>query len=746
MTPAAAAILEGMPDPRDLRRAEHDGMTFICAGSALLACYPSGDAGMRNVAVAVLRQLGFGGRAVAAVMGLTENYVATLHNRALREGTSGLVRERGRPGKLAARDWEQAARWRAEGASDSEIARRLGVAQSTVFRRLGPAAVQEQLPAAGPEGEPEPQAGPAAPERDGEPGLRAGEPGPGGPVGPGPGDEPAAPGPEPQASAATPERAPAPAGGLVPAGGREPSPGAGLASRYAGAMLAHAYLDRIGAEAILTAALPPALTRPRYDDLGLLTATSLAFALGASSAEGTKHLIPAQAGILAGIGRLPDPRTLRPRLAAIADRCDPLALQRQLAAAMLAADAPGLHVYYVDDHFVPYEGAKPVPKGWNTKRRHAQPGRADTVVTDYLGRAVAFATGDPSGLAATLPGALAQLRQVLGPEATILLGFDRGGSYPVAFRAIRDARANWVTWRRAPLAPVTAAPRRYWAARGDGKPAEVLTLADETVQIKDYGQARQITLFEDGAPVLQVLTSDLAAPAAALLSWLRCRWRIENLFKYLEDNYGIHWLCDYRASLEDDAHLIANPERKAARARLREAEAALATAEQELATLLTSPELSAAAKNKAIPAAENKITTARNTVTAARTALKGIPAKLPASQVTPGARKAILATRRRSLQMVLRLLAAASEHWLGNRLNDYLRDPDEYRAITRHLLHQGGTITSTPRVITVTLDPPAAPRITRALGLLIEEINATPPRMPGDTRPITYQLAAHPRI
>ena len=511
-------------------------------------------------------------------------------------------------------------------------------------------------------------------------------------------------------------------------------------------MLAHAYLDRIGAEAILAAALPPALARPRYDDLGLLTATSLAFALGASSAEGTKHLIPAQAGILAGIGRLPDPRTLRPRLAAIADRCDPLALQRQLAAAMLAADAPGLHVYYVDDHFVPYEGAKPVPKGWNTKRRHAQPGRADTMVTDYQGRAVAFATGEPSGLSATLPGVLAQLRQVLGEQAKILLGFDRGGSYPVTFRAIRDARADWVTWRRGPLAPVTAAPRRYWAARGDGKPAEVLCLADETVKIKDYGQARQITLFEDGAPVLQVLTSDTAAPAAALLAWLRCRWRIENLFKYLEAHYGIHWLCDYRAETQDDDHLIANPERKAARARLREAEAALAAAERELAALLTSPELSAAAKNKAIPPAEKKITKARDAVTAAKAALKPIPAKLPASQVTPGAQKAILATRRRSLQMVLRLLAAAAEHWLGNRLNDYLRDPDEYRAITRHLLHLGGTITSTPRVITVTLDPPAAPRIARALALLIEEINATPPRMPGDTRPITYQLAAHPRI
>ncbi|MHB1596153.1 MAG: hypothetical protein ACYCO9_18155 [Streptosporangiaceae bacterium] len=50
--------------------------------------------------------------------------------------------------------------------------------------------------------------------------------------------------------------------------------------------------------------------------------------------------------------------------------------------------------------------------------------------------------------------------QVRGEQAKILPGFDRGGSYPVAFRAIREQHADWVTWRRSPLAPVTAAPRR----------------------------------------------------------------------------------------------------------------------------------------------------------------------------------------------------------------------------------------------------------------------------------------------
>jgi hypothetical protein len=40
LTPAAAAILEGMPDPSLLHRADRDGTTVILAGSVVLACYP----------------------------------------------------------------------------------------------------------------------------------------------------------------------------------------------------------------------------------------------------------------------------------------------------------------------------------------------------------------------------------------------------------------------------------------------------------------------------------------------------------------------------------------------------------------------------------------------------------------------------------------------------------------------------------------------------------------------------------
>ena len=148
-------------------------------------------------------------------------------------------------------------------------------------------------------------------------------------------------------------------------------------------------------------------------------------------------------------------------------------------------------------------------------------------------------------------------------------------------------------------------------------------------------------------------------------------------------------------------------------------------------------------KTTAIPAAERAISAARRNLREAAAARDRIPAKLPADQIDPDARTAVLRTGRRGLQMVLRLLAHNAEHWLATHLNAYLRDDDEYRAITRQTIIRGlaGTISYTPRQITVELDTPAAPRVARALALLVEEINAAPPSMPGDTRPITYHLA-----
>ena len=697
MQAAVAAILEGMPEPADLRLHQAGGRCVVTVGSRVLFDYDAADAVMRNLAICALRQLGFAGRRVAAVFGLTENYVATLHAAALREGSAALVRGP-RPGpqsKLPETGWEQAAAWRAQGVSDAEIGRRLGVANTTVMRRLGP------RPASGPEQVPEPEPAPA---------------------------------PAPAAGTET-----ARAAGLLAAGAQIID--GQVTSRYAGAMLLHAFGARAGAGEILAGAAGQQHRR-RYGDVALLSAASMGFALGAATLEQFKHLTAAAAGPLAGLAVLPDLRTLRPRLAAIADGTDPLELQAMFASAMLEADPVTSGVYYVDDHFVPCTGARPVGKGWNNKRGKAEKGRADTHVTAHDGRAVCFVTGEPSGLTVTLPLALAELRKAAPPGAKIMLGFDRGGAYAQVFRHCREQGVHWVTYRRAPLAVPRGLPVLA-TITVNGRKREV-AWAEETVQVKDYGQARQLTLSEHGQVVLQVLTSDEAACPAEILAWLKSRWREENFLKYASDNYGIDKICDYAAEIQVNTKVIDNPARKAANAAVRQAEKNLAAAREGYAVMLADPAIPAAAKNaKLIPAAQRTIARAEKTLAKAEAARDKIPAKLPANQIDPDARLALLRAGRRSLQMVLRLLAHNAEHWLASHLNAYLQDDDEYRAVTRETIIRGlaGVITYTPHAINVRLDQPRAPRVTRALEFLLAEINSAPPSLPGDTRPITYQLA-----
>jgi hypothetical protein len=272
--------------------------------------------------------------------------------------------------------------------------------------------------------------------------------------------------------------------------------------------------------------------------------------------------------------------------------------------------------------------------------------------------------------------------------------------------------------------------------------------AEETVQLKDYGDARQTTLFEHGQVALQILTSDTGACPADILSWLKSRWREENFLKYASGNYGTDKICDYLAGITENTKLTRNPARDKANAAVRDAEKTLASAERELAALLASPDITPAVKNDRIPAAQKKITRARKAAAAAVAARKQVPAKLPANVIDPDARNAVLRAGRRGLQMVLRLLAHNAEHWLSGHLNAYLQDDDEYRAITRETIIRGlvGTIEYASAAIAVTLEPPHSRRVARALALLIDEINATPPAMPGDTRPITCQIAPKPSI
>ncbi|WP_331718654.1 hypothetical protein OG985_49735 (plasmid) [Streptomyces sp. NBC_00289] len=227
--------------------------------------------------------------------------------------------------------------------------------------------------------------------------------------------------------------------------------------------------------------------------------------------------------------------------------------------------------------------------------------------------------------------------------------------------------------------PGAGAEAEAGAEAGSG---EVVYLADELVEFDGYGVCRQLSLFEDGVLRLQVLTSDMTAGAASLLAWLRSRWRIENAIKDLARLHGIDWLCDYRMTETDDTTPVDNPARAAALQTVRDREKDLAAAERRLARLIESPLRPVAKINQQIPAARTDVDEAKKALTTAKTELKQIPVKIPANQLHPGRQRALPAIGRRTLQMVLRMLAYNTELWLADRLNNYLRDNNEYRTQT----------------------------------------------------------------
>jgi DNA-binding transcriptional regulator YdaS (Cro superfamily) len=730
-----------MPTPRPpLSVHDKDGGCVVLAGPVVVfGPYEPGDLGMRNLGVVSLTQLGFAVGAVAAAFGIQPGYASTLRKRFREHGSAGLVAVSGRKAVLTPEVVATARGLLEQGCSQGQVAARFGVSPSAMSKALSrhpaPAeSAQTELKLGA--GQVLPQQGRPDPDSAPDTDTTAETTGPGA-------DTPAE-----QDTYTADESIPDMADGADQVDGAEGEAGSVVASRitegvfstrYAGAMLAHAYLDRIGACAVLTG-LPETPWR-RFDQAQIACHTVLALLLGVGSIEQVKTLWRAQAGPLTGALVSPELHTLRPRLSAIADQLDVLALQRTLAAAMLAVAGESAGIFYVDDHFVPYSGAKPVARGHNGKRDRCESGRADTLITNARGLAVCFTTSEPSHLSKTMQPALDQLRGII-PHGKIMLGFDRGGAYAEAFTACRARGIDFLTYRRGKLIEHTTPPRAHTIWRGRDRITVVL--ADELIDFPGYqGPCRQLTLFEPDAtgaltPVLQVLTSDLDATAPDLLVTLKGRWVIENTFKYL-GFYGIDWLLDHHAEIAANTKLIDNPARTHANTAIRAAKTDLAEAQRALGELINA-DIPAADKNTAIPSAQQALTHHEHNIRTLLTARNKIPTKLPANQINPNAQRALLRTHRRAFVMTLRLLAYNTDTWLADHLNTYLQDPNEYRAIMRSLMHHGGTITYTPQTITVTLDRHDSPRVNRALTCLTDELNTTPAHMPGDPRPITYQL------
>ena len=481
-------------------------------------------------------------------------------------------------------------------------------------------------------------------------------------------------------------------------------------------------------------------------------------------AEGATRIPPDALGRVLGLDRAPEVKTIRRKLAELAAAGKAAELQLALARHHAAASPGTLGFLYIDGHTRAYFGKRDIQKMHLARLKFPGPATEETWVTGSAGDPLLVVMAQPSSsLAAQIRDLLPALRDIAGPAAKPVLCFDRGGWSPALFAGIADAGFDLLTYRKndtgkdIPDLPEDAFSAASWPG-DDGRPHKY-DLADTTISLtvsegEHKGrvlQLRQVTRRKPGhTRQVHILTTRPAAalPAAAVIYRMTSRWREENYFRYGRAHFALDALDTYATTPEDPARLVPDPAKKTAAAAVKTAKKTLADAaaarEEKLAALRSpAPGTATVITNQALARLDAPVDAARRDLDAAKAAAKAIPAKIPLAEHNPAMVK--LDTETKLITHAIRMAACNTETILARALNGrYARAGDEAYALIREALHTSGDITIRGSVLHIRLDPLSAPRRTRALAALCEQLNTAPATYPGTTLTLHYEVKEHP--
>ena len=481
-------------------------------------------------------------------------------------------------------------------------------------------------------------------------------------------------------------------------------------------------------------------------------------------AEGATRIPPAALGRVLGLDRAPEVKTIRRKLAGLAAAGKAAELQLALARHHAAASPGTLGFLYVDGHTRAYFGKRDIQKMHLARLKFPGPATEETWVTGSAGDPLLVVMAQPSSsLAAQIRDLLPALRDITGPAARPVLCFDRGGWSPALFADITDAGFDLLTYRKndtgkdIPDLPGDAFTTAAWT--GDDGREHAYDLADTTISLtvsegEHKGRVlelRQVTRRKPGdTRQVRILTTREPGelPAAAVIYRMTSRWREENYFRYGRAHFALDALDTYATTPEDPARMVPNPAKKTAAAAVSTAKKDLAQAQaarhrQLDALRQPAPGTAVVITNQALARLGAPVDAARRDLAAAQAAARAVPAKIPLAEHNPDMVK--LDTETKLITHAIRMAACNTETILARALNGrYARAGDEAYALIREALHASGDITIHDSTLHIRLDPLSAPRRTRALAALCEQLNTAPATYPGTTLTLHYDVKEHP--
>jgi transposase len=470
--------------------------------------------------------------------------------------------------------------------------------------------------------------------------------------------------------------------------------------------------------------------------------------------EGLKERSPRQLGQVLGLDRAPEVKTLRRKLACLAARGQAADFGRALARHRVAARGHALGFLYVDGHVRAYHGAREIPKTHVARMRISMPATTDYWVNDAEGEPLFVVPTEANrGLVEKLPAVLEEVRKLVG-DRRVTVVFDRGGWSPELFAQILAGGFDLLTYRKAPLRRLPRSRFTPTKATIDGREIEYL-LADQGIYL-EYGRKkkrkrihlRQVTRLSEDSHQTPVLTSRRDLSAIEVAYRMFERWRQENFFKYLREEFALDALVDYGTEPADATREVPNPERKKIDAEIRQARARLEQiqAHYGLAALDNPESLRPTMRGFKIANAplSARVRAAMKHITELENKRTTIPARVPVQEVVQ-AEVVKLAVERKHLTDLIKMVAYQAEGDLLRLLAPhYKRTEQEGRTLVQSALSAGGEIEVTDDQLLVSIDPLSSPHKTQALAMVCEQLNETATPFPGTRLHMRFAMKPEP--
>ena len=480
----------------------------------------------------------------------------------------------------------------------------------------------------------------------------------------------------------------------------------------------------------------------------LLTLTYMALLRIKTPEQLTGHA-PGELGLLLGLDRAPEVKTVRRKLAELGQRSRARHLHRCLAERWAEAEPDQLGLLYLDGHVRPYHGrTHKLPKHHVQQRGRPMPGTQDFHVNDARAEPLFVVTAEANEKLLTMmeDHLLPEIRFLVGLERRVTLVFDREGWSPECFARWQALDFDVLTYRKGEQ---SRWQERFFAeitGTVEGRPV-TYQLAERHVKLKNGLSVREVRRRCDDGHQTAVITTNECFTTFEVAQHMFSRWRQENFFRYMRQEFALDHLCTYHVEPADPKRLVSHPQRQKLDRQIRATKAAVGELVGRRGDLEPGEKLRVKGRTLDEDGVDQLLRQREDDIQRLKKRRDALPKKVPLDEVLEVEQIVELERERKLLTDAVKMIAYRAESQLARWVGPFFkRHEQEARKFLQSVFRAtADLIPDTQRgTLTVRFHGLANPRATRALAGLCDVVNATPTCYPGTELQLQFEAPEVP--